>query len=141
MSNKRQVNSTKTTVDGIKFASKLEAYMYTLLIENGFEPGYEAETFILMEDFAYEYDSYEYYRTREMKNSKGKKIQGIKYTPDFVGDGFIIEVKGRANERFPLRWKMFKQYIAKNRPGTNLYMPKNQKDCQQVIELLKKSRE
>lgn len=141
MSNRKNINYTKTTVDGIKFASKLEAYMYTLLVENGFEPGYESETFILMEDYAYEYDSYEYYRTREMKNSKGKRVQGVTYTPDFVGDDYIIEVKGRANEVFPLRWKMFKKYISENRPGTTLYMPKNDKDCQQVIELLKKSRE
>jgi hypothetical protein len=37
-----------------------------------------------------------------------KKVLNIKYTPDFIGEDFIIETKGRANESFPLRWKMFK---------------------------------
>ena len=35
-----------------------------------------------------------------------KKILNIKYTPDFIGKDFIIETKGRANESFPLRWKL-----------------------------------
>ena len=37
-----------------------------------------------------------------------KKILPIKYKPDFVGRDFVIECKGRANESFPLRWKLFK---------------------------------
>ena len=38
-----------------------------------------------------------------------KKYLTIKYTPDFIGKDFIIETKGRANESFPLRWKLFKR--------------------------------
>ena len=38
-----------------------------------------------------------------------KKYLPIKYTPDFIGDNFIIETKGRANESFPMRWKLFKK--------------------------------
>ena len=34
------------------------------------------------------------------------------YTPDFVGNGFIIETKGNPNEAFPLRWKLFKKLIS-----------------------------
>jgi hypothetical protein len=135
---KKNVNATKKVVDGITFASKLEAYMYTLLKDNDIEFTYEGETFSVLPSFKYEADCYEYYNTRTMQNSKGKTVLGIKYTPDFVGPGFIIECKGRANERFPLRWKLFKQYIQKERPGTSLYMPKNDKDCLEVIALLKK---
>ena len=65
------------------------------------------------EDFKFEIDSYE-----RQANGKGdlvnrgqKKIQSIKYTPDFVSSSFIIECKGRANESFPMRWKMFKKYV------------------------------
>ena len=36
-----------------------------------------------------------------IKNRGNKKILTIKYTPDFIGKGFIIETKGRANESFP----------------------------------------
>ena len=46
-----------------------------------------------------------------LKTVVKKKILPIKYTPDFVSDSFIIECKGRANESFPLRWKMFKKYL------------------------------
>jgi hypothetical protein len=47
-----------------------------------------------------------------IKIEVNKKILNIKYTPDFIGKGFIIETKGRANESFPLRWKMFKRYVS-----------------------------
>ena len=47
----------------------------------------------------------------DFKNRGEKKILNIKYTPDFVSTSFIIECKGRANESFPIRWKMFKKYV------------------------------
>ena len=65
-----------------------------------------------------------------------KKILNIKYTPDFVADTFIIECKGRANESFPIRWKMFKKYVKENLPHVTLYKPQNQKECDKVIELI-----
>ena len=40
-----------------------------------------------------------------------KKYLPIKYTPDFIGEDFIIETKGRANESFPIRWKLFKRLL------------------------------
>ena len=46
----------------------------------------------------------------DFTNRGEKKILGIKYTPDFTGKDYIIECKGRANESFPLRWKLFKHY-------------------------------
>mgnify|MGYP003987286535 FL=1 len=72
-----------------------------------------------------------------MINRGEKKILPIKYTPDFIGEGFIIETKGRANESFPLRWKMFKRWIQENEPGTLLIKPQNQKDCDETIKILK----
>jgi hypothetical protein len=68
--------------------------------------------------------------------SGGKKILSIKYTPDFVGKDFIIECKGRANESFPLRWKLFKKYLTDNKLYPRLYKPQNQKECDKVIELI-----
>ena len=63
-----------------------------------------------------------------------KNILNIKYTPDFIGEDFIIECKGRANESFPLRWKLFKSWIALNSPGIALFKPQNQKDCDETIK-------
>jgi hypothetical protein len=51
----------------------------------------------------------------EYKDRGNKKILGIKYTPDFEGSDFIIETKGRANDSFPLRYKLFKALTSCNR--------------------------
>ena len=139
---KGPVRSKKVTYDGIKFASGLEKYMYVALSEANIESVYEGMTFVLQEDFLFNVDSYE-----RQANSKGdmvnrgqKKIQNIKYTPDFVSNDFIIETKGRANESFPLRWKMFKKHVKEHHPHVTLYKPQNQKECDKVIELIIKNK-
>jgi len=71
------------------------------------------------------------------KNRGCKRILPIKYTPDFIGENFIIETKGRPNESFPIRWKLFKHLMTKQFPNYTLYKPQNQKECDQVIELIK----
>jgi hypothetical protein len=77
----------------------------------------------------------------EYKNRGNKKILPVKYTPDFIGKDFIIECKGRANESFPMRWKMFKKYVKENMPDVTLYKPQNQKDCDETINLILKKYE
>ncbi len=52
----------------------------------------------------------------------------------------LIECKGRANESFPMRWKLFKKYVKANMPRVTLYKPQNQKECDTVIELITKSK-
>lgn len=133
------VRAKKVEYDGIKFASGLERYMYKALKEAGIPNEYEGCTYVLQEGFLFESQAYE-----KQANGKGaminrgeKKILPIKYTPDFIGEGFIIETKGRANESFPLRWKMFKRWIQENEPGTLLIKPQNQKDCDETIKILK----
>ena len=64
----------------------------------------------------------------------------IKYTPDFIGDDFIIETKGRANESFPLRWKMFKYLMHLMNDKRILYKPQSQSECLRTIELILKHR-
>jgi len=137
---KGPVVSKKTTYDGIKFASGLEKYMYQALKRAKIHAIYEGATFVLQEDFKFEVDSYERQSNGkgEMVNRGQKKIQNIKYTPDFVSSSFIIECKGRANESFPLRWKMFKKYVNHKMKHVTLYKPQNQKECDQVIELITK---
>ena len=135
---KGPVVSKKTTYDGIKFASGLEKYMYMVLKKAKIQALYEGATFVLQEDFMFDIDSYERQANGkgDMVNIGQKKIQNIKYTPDFVSDSFIIECKGRANETFPLRWKMFKKYVKEYLKHVTLYKPQNQKECDQVIELI-----
>ena len=137
---KGPVRSKKVTFDGIQFASGLEIYMYIALKKAKIKALYEGATFVLQEDFKFDIDSYERQANGkgDMVNRGQKKIQNIKYTPDFVRPSFIIECKGRANESFPIRWKMFKKYVKKHLKRVTLYKPQNQKECDQVIELITK---
>ena len=132
------VRSKKVTFDGITFASGLERYMYQALKKAKIKAKYEGETYILQEAFNLKVDSFERQSNGkgDMVNRGQKKILNIKYTPDFISDSFIIECKGRANESFPLRWKMFKKYVNDNLPHVTLYKPQNQKECDKVVELI-----
>ena len=132
------VRAKKVTFDGIKFASGLEKYMYIALKKAKIYAEYEGMTFVIQDSFNFNVNSYE-----RQANGKGdkvnrgqKKIQSIKYTPDFISPSFIIECKGRANESFPMRWKMFKKYVNHKMKHVTLYKPQNQKECDKVIELI-----
>jgi len=136
------VRAKKVTFDGIKFASGLEKYMYMALKKAKIHAIYEGATFELQEGFVFDTDSYERQGNGKgaMINRGQKKILNIKYTPDFVSPSFIIECKGRANESFPLRWKMFKKHVKEQIPHVTLYKPQNQKECDEVIELIIKNK-
>ena len=139
---KGPVRSKKVTFDGIKFASGLEKYMYQALKKAKIKAKYEGETYILQDSFNFEVDSFERQSNGkgDMVNRGQKKILNIKYTPDFVSDSFIIECKGRANESFPIRWKLFKKYVNDNLKHVTLYKPQNQKECDKVIDLIIKNK-
>lgn len=132
------VQSKKISYDGINFASGLEKYMYMALRKAKIKAKYEGETFVLINGFHFENEAYE-----RQANSKGefinrgsKRILPIKYTPDFIGEDFIIETKGRANESFPMRWKLFKQLIVSQFPGITLYKPQNQAECHETVRII-----
>lgn len=136
------VVAKKVSYDGINFASGLEKRMYIALKENNLFDKYEEEVFQLMNGFKFENNSIE-----KQSNGKGdfkdrgnKKVLGIKYTPDFTSYDYIIETKGRANESFPIRWKMFKEWMVLNKDKRTLYKPQNQKDIEETIRLILKNR-
>ena len=136
------VRSKKVICDGITFASGLEKYMYQALKKAKIKADYEGQTYTLIDGFEFKTSSYE-----RQSNGKGdfvdrgnKRILPIKYTPDFIGNKFIIECKGRANESFPMRWKLFKKFVNRRYPHVTLYKPQNQKECDQVINLITKNK-
>tara|TARA_E500000331_G_scaffold335304_1_gene361297 strand:+ start:28 stop:480 length:453 start_codon:yes stop_codon:yes gene_type:complete len=136
------VQSKKISYDGHNFASGLEKYMYMALKKAKIKAKYEGETFVLLNGFHFENEVYE-----RQANSKGefvnrgeKRILPIKYTPDFIGEDFIIETKGRPNESFPIRWKLFKKLVTEQFPSYVLFKPQNQKECDRVIEILRNKR-
>ena len=132
------VRAKKVSYDGIDFASGLEKYMYTALKEAGIKSKYEGETFVLLNGFHFENEVYERQANGkgDYKNRGCKRTLPIKYTPDFIGDEFIIETKGRANESFPMRWKLFKRLIVEQFPGITLYKPQNQKECDETVRII-----
>lgn len=123
--NKKVRNATPTDYDGIHFRSKLEVYCYKQLQKFKIEAEYEPIRFTILDSFRYD----------------GKAVQAMTYTPDFVGKDFIIEVKGHANESFPLRWKVFKHFLHNNNLKYNLYLPRNKKDVDNVIKDILKKKE
>jgi len=134
------VRAKKVVCDGIQFASGLEKYMYLALKKAKIKSVYEGQTYVLQDGFEFTNDCYEKQSNGkgEYKNRGNKKILNVKYTPDFVADTFIIECKGRANESFPMRWKMFKKHVKENLPHVTLYKPQNQKDCEETVLLILK---
>jgi len=135
---KGPVVAKKVIYNGVTFASGLEKYMYKALKDAKIDFKYEGETFELLPGFNFSNDCYE-----RQSNGKGdfinrglKKVLNIKYTPDFIGEDFIIETKGRANESFPLRWKMFKYLMSIEEDKRALYKPQNQAECDKTIEII-----
>lgn len=112
-------NATKTEFEGIKFKSKLEAFFYRKALELGLKFAYEPRSYILLEEFEH----------------NGKKVRPMTFTPDFEHHylPIIVEVKGYANDAFPLRWKLFKWYCKHKLPQVTIHIVKNQK---QALELL-----
>ena len=133
------VQAKKVTYDGIKFASGLERYMYMALKKANIRAKYEGETFVLLNGFHFDNEAYERQANSKgvFKNRGSKRVLPIKYTPDFIGKDFIIETKGRPNESFPMRWKLFKRLVTQQFPNYTLFKPQNQKECDKVIEILK----
>jgi len=139
---KGPVVAKKVVYNGITFASGLEKFMYKSLKDANIDFVYEGFTFELLPSFVFENDCIE-----RQSNSKGdyinrgnKKVLNLKYTPDFVGNTFIIETKGRANDSFPLRWKMFKKWMVDNNDNRTLYKPQCQAECLKTIELILKQK-
>ena len=133
------VQAKKIVIDGIQFQSLLEGSMYRLLRDADVEFEYEGVVLTTFEEFNLEEDCWERATRRSKQMINRKKVKPVTYTPDFVGKNqeWFIEVKGRANESFPIRWKLFKETISKRKVKPLIFKPMNVKDCEQVIEILR----
>lgn len=92
---KKRINSSPTSYQGTRYRSKLEVRMAMLLTQLKIPFEYEKKKYIIQEGF----------------ESGGEKVRPIKYTPDFTGEGWIVEIKGRPNDQWPLRLKLWKKYM------------------------------
>ena len=132
------VRSKKVIVDEIEFKSGLEVYMYKALKTAKIKTEYEGITYELIPSFNFKNSVHERQSNGkgEYKDRGDKKILKISYTPDFTGREFIIECKGRPNEAFPIRWKLFKRYVSENLPKVTIYKPQNQRECDETVNLI-----
>lgn len=149
-SNVKILNATKVSAYGVEFQSQLEKSMFTKLTEAGFE---------YLKDFFYEADSVTLIESFDCNNeiwvSKGlskqfkpeyKKVRKMSYTPDFSSHAdltkatWIIETKGRPNDRFPVVFKLFKLWLNKNNPTCKIYLPSNASQCLATVEKIKNGR-
>ena len=132
------VRARRHIYDGFNFASGLELYCYKALKRNNLFEGYENETFQLLDRFTFTNDCYEKQANGkgQFKNRGNKSVQGISYTPDFCSETFIIECKGRPNDSFPIRWKLFKQHLYDMGDDRLIFKPQSHDDIDHMIEIL-----
>ena len=71
-----------------------------------------------------------------LKTEETKKFFLLNTLQTLLETDFIIECKGRANESFPLRYKLFKKVVNKEQPHVIIYKPQNHKECDKTIELI-----
>lgn len=117
--NKKVRNATITIVDGKRFRSKLESYVYKSLKEAKITFEHEPIKFILIPGFEFQ----------------GQKIRPITLTPDFVGDNFIMDAKGHPNDVFPYKWKLLQKHLLDNglEDKYKLFVVHNQKETKAAI--------
>jgi len=141
--NKSRRHSTAVinTYDGIRFKSKLETYCYKWLLKSKLKFKYEPTTFVIQDKEKVPFDIHTSTNKKGM-HKRSNTVSSISYTPDFViynGDDIvaIIETKGRRNESFPLRIKMFFKYAKGNIPTLKYYFePSSEKDVDKTMVFL-----
>lgn len=112
-----KIKHTHTVFDGIKYKSKLEAFFAKEMTFRGINFEYERLNFEIVEGFRY----------------NGKKYLPITYTPDFSGAGWVVEVKGYANELFPMRKKLFLKHLVDNDITIDYRILTNEKEILEFI--------
>ena len=100
-----------------------------MLKDANIEADYEKHKYVLLKGFHYPNSSFEDNGKTGFQDKQKHKVRDITYTPDFVDPKgrWVIECKGYANERFPLKWKMFKQLLMEQRSCTPLRFLKKHK--------------
>lgn len=142
MKNKKIKNATITEYNGIKFKSKLEVTMYKLLLKAGFTPQYEKNTYLLWKGIKPTIPFYTKDKKTKLLKLDITKLRDMTYTPDFTfhynGRLIIIEVKGKENDTYPIRKKLFRGLLESLSQDNPLFFEIfTQKQMLQAIEIIK----
>lgn len=112
--NKKVKNATIVIIDDIEFKSKSEGKVYSALKEQGILASYEPKKFLL---WSFKNDNYLWWQKGKDTHSK-IYVKDITYTPDFIytenNKTIIIEVKGKPNDVYPYKRKLFLNILDEN---------------------------
>jgi len=136
--NQKIKNTTPKEFNGTLFKSTIEVMVYKTLFQYGFKPDYEKITFLLVKGFKPTIPFY--IKKRGKFGLMQYKLRDSTYTPDFTfqykGFLIIIEVKGFANDVFPLKFKMFRKLLESYPEKCILFEVFNKKDILNTIEII-----
>ena len=139
MVNKKVINATKVKVGEVEYRSKFERSVAKYLEDNNIPFEYEKHKFTLFEGFK---PTFHCYFPDKLGNLELDltKLRSTTYTPDFVGDYWVIETKGRSNDLYPVKLKLFRTLIESSEEYKKYKLfiePHNQKQILQAIEIIK----
>lgn len=122
-------NATKSVVDGVKFDSNLEKYLYFSLKNADIDFEFQVQ-YLLQEKFRYGTEA----------------IRAITLTVDFVinSRNIIADTKGIQTQQGAMRYKMLKKHLydiyspfAHKTPLPEIVMLKNRKECDAFVNKLR----
>lgn len=97
--------------DGLQFKSTLEKRAYQIYTEAGFNPKYEPTMFTIWPKHVLNGNVTCYKPFKRKLSNTRRTLGAISYTPDFMftykGAIIIIDTKGKPNETYPMKFKMF----------------------------------
>ena len=147
--NKKIKNATPLDYRGIHFKSTLEVSIFKALEENNLEPRYEENTYVLIAGWKPKIPFFRKDKKTRKLILEDKKIISIKYTPDihFMWENYIvfIEVKGRENDVYYLKKKLFRRFLEKNyNAGNTSVLPiyaeiKSKRELLELLKILKQN--
>lgn len=120
--NSKIMNATKVEVNGVKFDSKLEAYLYDALTVAGIEFEFQ-KVYTLQVGFKY----------------KGEAIRPIRIVVDFFlnKQNIVVDTKGWPTPISKLKYKMLKASFIKWQDEPQIFMPGTPNECDFLIIRLK----
>ena len=139
-SNKKVRNATPCQFDNIQFKSLLERNCYIELKRANLIVQYEPIKFLLQKGERV-LKPYLYFKKGIQVIETNKKLIDTTWTPDFIitnnnGHKFIFESKGKLNDIFPIKFKMFR-HLMEDMEYYGILLITCKRDCIEAIKWIK----